>query len=97
MSFCRKITKVIIEVWHNYLDMETLENRREELCLSFATKCTKNEKMKHMFPLNEKSHDMKTRNDGKYKVQFANTDRLKNFAVIYMQNLLNENEKKNHS
>ena len=44
------------------LDVETLKNRREDLCLNFAQKCTKNEKMKHMFPLNEKSHSMSTRN-----------------------------------
>ena len=79
------------------LDLETLENRREELCLAFAQKCTKNEKMKHMFPLNDKSHNMNTRNDEKYKVQFANTDRLKDSAIIYMQNILNENERKNHA
>jgi hypothetical protein len=57
--------------------METLENRRKELCLSFATKCTKNDKMKHMFPLNEKSHDMNMRSDEKYKVQFANTEKAR--------------------
>jgi hypothetical protein len=79
------------------LNIETLEERREELCLNFAKKCTKNEKMKHMFPLNDKTHSMDTRNDEKYKVQFANTDRLKNSAIVYMQNLLNENEKQEHA
>ena len=46
-----------------------------------------------MFPLNEKNHSMKTRNFEKYKVQKAHTERLKRSAVIYMQNLLNEQEK----
>ena len=33
---------------------------------------------------------METRKSEKYKVQHANTERLKKSAVIYMQNLLNE-------
>ena len=79
------------------LNIETLAERRQQLCLNFARKCTKNEKMKHMFPLNVKAHSMDTRYDDKYKVQFANTERLKNSAIIYMQNLLNENDKKEHT
>ena len=46
-----------------------------------------------MFPLNFKEHDMVTRNEEKFKVQHAKTSRLKNFAQIYMQNMLNEHEK----
>ena len=34
---------------------------------------------------------MNIRKEEVYEVQKANTDRLKKFAVIYMQNLLNEN------
>ena len=51
-------------------------------------------KNKDMFPLNDKNHQMETRNADKYKVQYANTERLKTFALIYMQNLLNEHEDK---
>ena len=76
------------------LDIETLENRRIELCLNFAIKSSKNEKVKHMFPLSENNHAMFTRNEEKFKVQHANTSRLKDSAIIYMQNLLNENELK---
>ena len=36
---------------------------------------------------------MKTRKLEKYKVQEAHTERLKKSAVIFMQNLLNEQEK----
>ena len=79
------------------LNIETLEDRREELCLHFAKKCTKSDKLKHMFPLNVKSHIMDTRKDEKYKVQIANTERLKNSAIIYMQNLLKENELKENA
>ena len=74
------------------LDLETLEDRRETLCLKFALKCSTNEKTKKMFPLIEKQHNMNTRKREKFEVQYANTDRLKDFALIYMQNLLNEQE-----
>ena len=72
------------------LDLEPLVDRREYLCLKFAQKCILNEKTNKMFPLNQKMHRMKMRNNEKFQVQHANTDRLKNFSVIYMQNLLNE-------
>ena len=45
-----------------------------------------------MFPINEKKHNMDTRKTEKYIVNHAHTDRLKKFALIYMQNLLNEQE-----
>ena len=73
-----------------HLGLESLENRRKELCLNFAKKCLINKKVKHMFPENGKSHEMNTRNAEKFKVQFANTERLKKSPIIYMQNLLNE-------
>ena len=73
------------------LDLETLEERREHLCIKFAQKCTRNEKAKSIFPLKKKIHPMNIRKEEVYEVQKANTDRLKKFAVIYMQNLLNEN------
>ena len=71
------------------LGMERLEDRREKLCLNFAKKCIKNPKTAHMFPLNKKAHNMKTRNPEKYQIQHALNDRLKCSPVIYMQNLLN--------
>ena len=76
------------------LGLETLESRREDLCLNFALKCAKNSKMQHMFPLKSKTHLMNTRKEDKYEVQHANTDRLKDSAIIYMQNMLNEYERR---
>jgi hypothetical protein len=38
---------------------------------------------------------MKTREDDKYQVQFANTGRLKQSSIITMQNMLNDDAKKN--
>ena len=46
-----------------------------------------------MFPLNDKTHVMNTRQSDKFKVQHANNDRLKKSGIIYMQNLLNKHEK----
>ena len=72
------------------LNMDTLEDRREYLSLKFAKKCLENEKMKHIFPLNEKIHQMNMRKVEKYRVQYSNTERLKNSAITYMQKLLNQ-------
>ena len=77
------------------LDIESLNDRREKLCLSCAIKAAKNDKSKHIFPLNLKTHNMETRETEKFKVQHALTDRLKNSALIYMQNLLNKHEDQN--
>ena len=70
----------------NALYFETVEERRENLCLRFARKCVRNDKTKAMFPLNKKAHNMKTRNFENYEVQHVNTDRLQKSAIIYMQN-----------
>ena len=67
------------------LNIESLASRRE-------LKCVKSEKLKHMFPLNEKSHEVKTRHEGKYKVQFSNTESFQKSSIIYVQKLLNENQ-----
>ena len=74
------------------LDIQTLEERRNNLCLNFARKFTKSEKLKHMFPLKKTKHEMKTRHKEKFKVKHAKTERLKRSAVIYMQKLLNTDE-----
>ena len=46
---------------------------------------------------NEKKHKMKSREISKFKVNFANTDRLKNSSIITMQNMLNEDDRRNTS
>ena len=74
--------------------MEKLSERREQLCLNFARKCVKNPKTKHMFPENIKKHNMQTRSGEKFKVYYANNERFKKSSIIYMQNLLNQEENK---
>ena len=75
----------------NILEIESLENRRENLCLRFAKKSLKNDKMKSQFPLNNKVHPMSTRNQQQFEVNDTNTMRLQKSPIIYMQKLLNEN------
>ena len=75
------------------LDMETLHERRKQICFNFALKCVNNSKTKDIFPEYEKKHQMKLRKTPKYHIQNAATQRLKNSPVIYMQELLNNNEK----
>ena len=72
------------------LNLDCLESRRTALCLKFAQAGIKNKKFDDLFPMTEKLHKMKTRVNDKYKVQFANTDRLKNSSIITMQKMLNE-------
>ena len=72
------------------LDIETLKDRRNQLCLNFALKSRKNPKTKHMFPENEKLHTMQLRNPERFKVEQAKTERFKNSSIIFMQNLLNK-------
>ena len=74
------------------LDLATLSERRRHLCLKFAKSCVKNPKSNDMFPRNVKQHAMETRKQEVYQVEHANTERYKNSAIIYMQNLLNEHE-----
>ena len=45
--------------------------------------------MNHLFPPNKSSHEMKPRHHELFHVNHANTERMKNSQIIYMQNLLN--------
>ena len=73
------------------LKLEKLKDRRENLCLNFAKKCLRNQKVKSIFPLNNNKRSL--RNQNKYLGKFATTERYKKSAVPYMQNLLNEYER----
>ena len=52
-------------------------------------KWNKNNNLNDLFPENDKIHKMKTRAVEKYKVQHANTERLKKSSIIAMQKMLN--------
>ena len=70
--------------------MDTLERRRQDLCLRFAKDGIKHNKLNDLFPTNTKEHNMKTRNNKRYQVEFANTERYKKSSIVTMQNMLNE-------
>ena len=74
----------------NILDLQTLKERREELCLKFAQKCLSNPKMKGLFPPNNRNHNMETRFPEHFQILFAKTERLRKSPIIYMQTLLNK-------
>ena len=91
---CKVILKEFYEGYDNALKslrLEKLKDRRESLCLSFAKKCLRNEKLKSMFPLNRNKRSL--RNQNNYLVKFAATERYRKSAIPHMQNLLNEHEK----
>ena len=72
--------------------MDTLDVRREKLCLQFAKNCLKIDKLKQMFPLNFKDHDMTQRKNEKFKVNHARTERYLQSSIPYLQRLLNSNQ-----
>ena len=73
------------------MGLQSLYDRREELCLSFAKKCTKssNSQVKSMFPLNDMHSAAETRHSEEYRVEMAHTERYKKSAVPFMQRMLN--------
>ena len=92
-SACRLILEEKYRSYENalkILNIESLFDRREILCLDFAKKCLRNEKMKILFKENPKIHEMETRNKEKYDITHARTSRFKKSSIIYMQRLLNE-------
>ena len=75
------------------LKLETLEKRRERLCLSFAKKCLNIEKVRHLFPKNVSKHKMKKRKQQKvFKTKRINTERYRKSSIPYMVNLLNDEQ-----
>jgi hypothetical protein len=69
--------------------IDDLETRRKKLCLSFAKKCVKHEKVKDMFPLRKSKHQMKKRTKRKYQNTRTRTKRYKKSTIPYMTSLLN--------
>ena len=76
------------------LKLDTLDKRRDQLCLKFAKNCIKNDKMKRLFPIEKHSHQMNTRLKSLFKVNKAKTSRYQNSAIPFMQKLLNEDFQK---
>ena len=73
-----------------YLHIETLDTRRDRLCMSFAKKCIKLNNMKALFPTLNRKHDMETRLNMKYVINKARSQKYKFSAVPQMQRMLNK-------
>ena len=78
---------------YNVMKRDSLEMRRENLCLKFAKQCLRNGKLKAMFPKSQNRHDMEKRSGEKYIVNKAFTERYRRSAIPNMQRLLNNSEK----
>ena len=76
------------------LKLQSLKERREELCLRFARKCLQVPKFLKMFPRKHHDHDMEKRRSESFQVKRGLTERLRKSAIPYMQRLLNESERK---
>ena len=75
------------------LHLESLDQRRIQLCEKFAKSCLKSSHTSTMFPVNvQYNHDRIQKKSENYKVQFARTERLRKSAIPYMQRLLNSEE-----
>ena len=91
----RNILKEKYESYENallLLKMDTLFERREKLLFSFGRKCEKLEQTKDLFPRKVNEHQMNHRFEEKYHVLKANTERMRNSTVPYIQRLLNTKE-----
>ena len=71
------------------LHLETLKERRKNLCVTFAKRATMNEKVKSMFPIRKEIRSDKRRHTERFQVLKANTERLRRSSIPFMQNLLN--------
>ena len=97
---CQKIfSKLVLkEKYKNYeyalkqLNLDSLHSRRQFLCEKFAKSGIKHKKLDDLFPENNKKIKMETRNQEKFVVQFANTERLKKSSIVSMQRQLNTEE-----
>ena len=73
----------------NVIGIDSLEQRREKLCLKFAKACVRHEKLSDLFPKNKKGHLMSKRGKELFLVKRAKTERLKKSSIISMQKFLN--------
>ena len=63
--------------------LDSLQNRREERCFSFAKKCLSHPRHSKMFPRNPAGYKEK------FVVNFARTETYKKSSVPFMQRMLN--------
>ena len=74
----------------DFLQIQTLEDRRKELTLKFAEVGIVSGALSDLFPRKKKAHCMEIRKGEYFKETFANTKRLQNSPVLAMQRMLNQ-------
>ena len=75
------------------IKLDSLERRREELCLRFAKQCLRHESLKDMFPRRANKHLMEKRSGQKFTVKRALTERYRKSSIPSMQRLLNKEDR----
>ena len=78
----------------NKLQLQSLGERREAMCLKFAKQCLKIEKMKELFPRKVRHHDMAKRNSEVFDFVKPKTSRYQLSAIPVMQRMLDKAELK---
>ena len=71
------------------LNLESLDSRRNQLCLKFAKKCEKNEKFKYWFKLNENYKNTRTEKSRYCEVK-SRLSRLQRSPISFLTNILND-------
>ena len=95
-----KNLRVIVSAFNSYnnalkeLNIDSLQDRRESLCLKFAKKCLKVNKLRKMFPKKFTMHEMSKRSFENFRVNKSLTNRYLNSAIPQMQRMLNKDKKK---
>ena len=79
------------------LKIDSLEKRRNKLCLSFAKKSAKHEKIMDMFPIRRNNHQMSKRYKRKYETKVAKTERYTKSAIPYMTKPINDHHQEKNT
>ena len=75
------------------LKLQSLKERREDLCFKFAKKCLQVPKFEKMFPRSHRDHDMDKRRSERFIVNRGLTERMRKSSIPHMQRLLNKHER----
>ena len=73
----------------------TLRQRREDLCLKFAKKCSVNPRMEHLFPQKTSRSSCRTARETFFEGR-ARCDRMKNSPLFYYLRILNRKQGKTY-
>ena len=78
------------------LGLETLEKRRDQMCLKISKQCLKLEKMRGLFPRRQSEHLMEKRSSDVFNSVISHTERFRRSAIPFMIRRLNscQSEKK---